>query len=292
MDAATEAWQAHRRYLFAVAYRMLGSAVDAEDVVQETYLRARRAWPAVVDDPRAWLVRVTSRLCLDLLASARVRRETYVGMWLPEPLVDYDDTDLGDIVALRESMRVPVLVVLERLSPAERVAFVLHDVFGMDYGRVADILERAPTACRQLASRARRAVREQSPPRTAVSPEEHEQVLAALAHASSTGDVAALVAVLAPGITLRADGGGVVPTARRTLTDPHQVARLLIGLQRLYPDVEYRPVRLPAGTGLALVDGGRLAVVVALEFDASRVASIDMVLNPAKLSPARAALAL
>src|SRR5690349_5762194 len=142
-----DGWEQHRRYLFAVAYRLLGSAADAEDAVQEAYLRLPGAPPDLAS-PRAWLTTVTSRICLDMLGSARARREAYIGIRLPDPLVGYDDTDLGDTMALRESVRTAVLLVLETLSPAERVAFVLHDSFGMDFDRLAMVLERTPAACR------------------------------------------------------------------------------------------------------------------------------------------------
>ena len=163
MELSADDWEAARRYLFAVAYRMLGSAADAEDVVQDTYLRARAADPGAVSDLRAWLTTVVARLCLDQLKSARVRRETYVGTWLPEPLVDYDDSDVVDRLELAEQLRLPVLLLLEQLSPAERVAFVLHDGFGMDYDRLSLVLSRSPAACRQLVSRGRRALSPRAP---------------------------------------------------------------------------------------------------------------------------------
>src|SRR5690348_8623922 len=139
----------HRRYLFAVAYRLLGNAADAEDAVQEALLRRYTSDIEDLGSERAWLTTVTSRICLDQLGSARARRETYVGTWLPSPVPAADDTDIGDTVALRESVRTAVLLVLETLSPAERVAFVLHDVFGMDFDRLAGVVGRSPAACRQ-----------------------------------------------------------------------------------------------------------------------------------------------
>lgn len=210
MDAEAQ----HRRYLFAVAYRLLGSAADAEDAVQEALLRQYTSAPAELEHPRAWLTTVTSRICLDMLGSARARRETYPGTWLPEPLVGYDDTDLGDEVALRESVRTAVLLVLETLSPAERVAFVLHDVFGMDFDRLAAVVGRTPAACRQLASRARRRVRQEAPPRVPVTADEHRRVTAAFLKATADGDLADLLALLDPRVVLRSDGGGEVPAAR------------------------------------------------------------------------------
>lgn len=283
VDTAEEAWRQHRRYLFAVAYRILGSITDAEDAVQETYLRAQTHWPDTVQDSRAWLSTVTSRICLDFLKSARSRRESYVGPWLPEPLVNYDDTDLGDTVALRESAGTAMLLVLERLSPAERVAFVLHDVFGMDYDRLSSIVSRAPAACRQLVSRARRTVRAESPKRV-VTEAEHNRVVSALHAASGTGDLQALVALLDPDIVLRSDGGGVVPAARRVVEGVDEVARLLLGLGRLYPHMEIRPAKVGSAAGFLLLDGDSIAGAVSLDVSDGRVTAVNLVLNPQKLS--------
>ena len=167
------------------------------------------AAPADLKHPRAWLATVTARICLDMLRAARLRRETYVGTWLPEPIAAADDTDIGDAIALRESVRTAVLLVLETLTPAERVAFVLHDVFGMGFAQVAAAVQRTPAACRQLASRARRRVQTQAPRRRmAVSAAEHQQVAAAFLKASTDGDLTTLITLLDPQVVLRSDGGG------------------------------------------------------------------------------------
>jgi RNA polymerase sigma-70 factor (ECF subfamily) len=283
-DTAVNGWAEHRRYLFAVAYRLLGSAADAEDAVQEAYLRLRGAAPAHLANPRAWLTTVTSRICLDMLGSARARRETYVGTWLPEPLADYDDTDLGDTVALRESVRTAVLLVLETLSPAERVALVLHDAFGMDFERLAAVLDRSPAACRQLASRARRRVREEAPPRNPVSAEEHHRVLAAFAAASTDGDLSELVGLLDPRVVLRSDGGGAVPAARHPVSGTERVLTLLSGLMRRYAGVRLKPVSLASGHGYVLELDDAVLGVVGVEITDGRIAELNLMVNPAKLA--------
>jgi RNA polymerase sigma-70 factor, ECF subfamily len=281
MDAAQ--WQAHRRYLFAVAYRLLGTVSEAEDAVQETYLRLHRAAPAELANPRGWLTTVVSRVCLDMLTSARARRESYVGTWLPEPLVGYDDTDLGDQVALSESVRTAVLVVMERLTPAERVALVLHDVFEMDFDRLASVVGRTPAACRQLASRARRRVRAQAPARRRVDAAEHRRVLAAFLDAARRGELADLVALLDPEVVARADGGGTVPAPPEPVRGAARVAAMLIGLGRLYPGVELRVVSVAGVPGVLLLGGDTLVGVTSVEVVAGRLTEINYVVNPAKL---------
>jgi RNA polymerase sigma-70 factor, ECF subfamily len=281
MDAAL--WQAHRRYLFAVAYRLLGTVSEAEDAVQETYLRLHRAAPAELANPRGWLTTVIARVCLDMLASARARRESYVGTWLPEPLVGYDDTDLGDQVALRESVRTAVLVVMERLTPAERVALVLHDAFGMDFDRLAGMVGRTPAACRQLASRARRRVRAQAPPRRRVDAAEHRRVLAAFLDAARRGELADLVVLLDPEVVARTDGGGAVPAPPDPVRGAARVAALLIGLGRLYPGVELRVVLVAGAPGVLLFGGDLLVGVATVEVVTGRVVELNYVVNPAKL---------
>ncbi|MEO3809276.1 RNA polymerase sigma factor SigJ [Sphaerisporangium sp. B11E5] len=285
-DSVPEQWAEHRRYLFAVAYRLLGTAADAEDAVQEAFTRLRAA-PAGLSNPRAWLTTVTSRVCLDMLGSARARRETYAGTWLPEPLAGYDDTDLGDIAALRESVRTAVLLVLESLTPAERVAFVLHDVFGMDFDRVATVTGRTPQACRQLASRARRRVRAEAPPRAPVSAEEHRRVSEVFLRAAADGDLTELVALLDPGVVLRSDGGGAVPAARVDVHGRDRVMTLLSGLTRRYGGFLPSPVVLAGGPGFVLHLDGTVLGVVGIEMSGGRITVLDFVVNPAKLTGVR-----
>lgn len=279
----------HERYLFAVAYRLLGTATDAEDAVQEAFLRLHRSAPAELTNLRGWLTTTVSRICLDMLRSARARRVSYVGPWLPEPLVGYDDSDLGDQVALTESLRPAVLIVLEQLTPAERVAFVLHDVFGMDFDRLAAVVDRTPGACRKLASRARKRVRTDAPPRAAASRDEVSRVLDAMAQASRDGDVARLVSLLDPDVVIRSDGGGVVTTARRPVRGAQQAAALITGLERLYPDLRPQPVLVGAASGFLLVDpDSTVRGVVQVEVSGGRLVELNIVLNPAKLTRATA----
>ncbi|MET7421087.1 RNA polymerase sigma factor SigJ [Dactylosporangium sp. NPDC005555] len=273
----------HRRYLFAVAYRLLGSAADAEDAVQEALLRRYTSGVGDLEHERAWLTTVTSRICLDQLGSARVRRETYAGTWLPEPLAGYDDTDLGDTVALRESVRTAVLLVMESLSPAERVTLVLHDVFGMDFDRLATVVGRTPAACRQLASRARRRVRAEAPPRTPVPAAEHRRVMEAFLKATADGDLTDLIPLLDPRVVLRSDGGGEVTAARVPVHGPDRVLTLLSGLGRRYAGVHARPLRLASGEGFALELDGTLLGVLGVELDAGRITELNLVVSPTKL---------
>jgi RNA polymerase sigma-70 factor, ECF subfamily len=281
IDAAN--WNAHQRYLFAVAYRLLGTASEAEDAVQETYLRLHRAAPAELVNPRAWLTTVVSRICLDMLTSARARRESYVGTWLPEPLVGYDDTDLGDQLALSESVRTAMLVVMERLTPAERVALILHDVFGMDFERLASVVGRTPAACRQLAARARRRVRAQAPPRRSVDAEEYRRVLAAFLDAARQGELADLVALLDPDVVVRTDSGGALPAPPKPVRGAARVAALLIGLGRLYPGIEPRVVAVAGMPGVLFLAGDTLVGVASVEVVAGWLTEINVVVNPAKL---------
>src|SRR5262249_17737938 len=227
------AWREHRRYVLDVAYRLLGSVTDAEDVVQEAYARLLRTGPGEIEDVRGWLVVVVTRLCLDQLRSARVRREAYVGPWLPEPVVEPVDeaaVDPADRVTLDDSVRMALLVVLERLTPAERAAFVLHDVFGFAFEQVARIVGRTPAAVRQLASRARKHVAEETEPaRFRVDADDLRRIVDRFIAAATEGDMAALKDVLDPNVAGWTDTGGGLPAApRRLITGVDHVAPLFI----------------------------------------------------------------
>ena len=222
-DLAAE-FEALRPQLTRVAYGMLGSLAEAEDVVQEAWLRLGRADRAEIDDLRAWLTTVVGRLALDALGSARARRESYVGEWLPEPLVEeYEDDD----PTLDESVSTALLVVLERLSPAERTAFLLHDVFELPFDKVGEVVGRSPAAVRQLAARARAHV-EEGKPRFPADAEEEERIVTAFALAWQEGDHEALLGVLDPDAVLRADGGGKVNAAGKPLLGADRIARALL----------------------------------------------------------------
>ncbi|MFI5715400.1 RNA polymerase sigma factor SigJ [Nocardia sp. NPDC051750] len=229
-------FESHRGHLLAVAYRMTGSVADAEDAVQESWLRLAGAAQWEIEDLRAWLTTVVSRLCLDRLRSAVVRRENYVGQWLPEPVVtplaQAGGSDPLATVVLRQEFRMAALVVLDQLTPPQRVAFVLHEGLGVPYGEIATILDITAEAARQLAARARKAVRDQTPQPVADS--EHEAAVQKLLAALSTGDAHAVAAVLHPDAVMIGDSGGTTPTARNVIFGPDKVARLFLGLLHRY----------------------------------------------------------
>lgn len=295
MDVAAEL-DRHGEMLFAVAYRMLGSRQDAEDVVQDAFVRARRAADAGdldIAEPRAWLTRIVSRLALDALTSARARRERYVGPWLPEPLVtagapvagpgpaSAELADPADRVTLDEHVSVAFLRVLESLSPAERAVYVLHEAFAMPFDQVADIVGRTPAACRQLASRARRHVRE-SAPRFDPDPDEQARVVAAFRDACETGDMEQLAALLDEDAVLQADGGGVVTAAPRPVAGRDRVVRALAAGLRSTTGMVLHPVWVNGQPGLlGRHDAG--SVVVGFVVAGGRITEVDLVVNPHKL---------
>jgi RNA polymerase sigma-70 factor (ECF subfamily) len=280
-----------RRGLLGLSYRLLGTVADAEDAVQETYLRWYRLTAeerAGILNPGAWLTRVAGRVCLDMLGSARARRERYVGEWLPEPVPGESaiaasvPVDPLDRVSLDDSVSSALLVVLESLTPAERVAFVLHDVFAVPFAEIAETVGRSPDAVRQLASQARRRVRERRA--GAATREQHDAVARAFAAATATGDLGALVALLDPGVVLRADGGGVVSAARRPVIGADRVARFLLGLPHLQPTATVEPTTTPDGLAFLVRIDGRADAVISLVVAADRVTDVFIVRNPDKLT--------
>src|SRR5881392_1739749 len=205
-----DAWREHRRYVLNVAYRMLGSVSDAEDIVQETFARFLRQDSDEIEDVRGWLVVVATRLCLDQLRSARWKRESYIGPWLPEPVIETEDADPADRITLDDSVRMAMLVVLERLTPAERATFVLHDVFGFSFDDVAKIVGRSVEASRQLASRARKRIEEETgPARFDVDPTELNRIADRFITAATDGDMDALMEMLDPNVVGWTDSAGV-----------------------------------------------------------------------------------
>jgi RNA polymerase sigma-70 factor (ECF subfamily) len=285
MDAVA-VFAEERPKLFGVAYRMLGSVADAEDVVQETYLR----WQEVVDvgtaidSPSAYLTTMVSRRCLDELRSARRRREEYVGEWLPEPLLTDDRLDPAQQTELADSLSTAFLVVLEALSPGERAAFLLHDVFGYEYAELARILGRAEPACRQLVTRARRRVSERRP-RFEVSPEEHTRLLNEFMHASAAGDLDGLVGMLADDAVLRADGGGIVTAARNPIVGADRVARWLVGvIQKAPPGLTSTIETVNGLPGVVMRLDGALYGVASIEIREGSIHDIYIQVNPEKLS--------
>ena len=274
-----------RPYLFAIAYRLLGTVGEAEDVVQEALLRLHSA--SGVESPKAFGATVTTRLALDQLRSARARRERYVGTWLPEPLLTGGGPDPAERVELRESLSTAFLVVLETLSPLERAVFVLHDVFDFPYAEVARILDRGEPTCRQLGSRARRHVRERQPRYTPPAARRDELVAQFLA-AIEAGDVAGLERMLAEDVVFAGDGGGLAPAVREPVAGALRVARFLVGLgrQAAARALRVEPVEVNGGAGIRVLDpAGGPVEVLSLELDPAteRVVTVHGVLNPEKL---------
>lgn len=279
MEAATAAFEQLRPRLIGVAYGLLGSVADAEDVVQEAWIRLERSDPTTIDDLAGWLVVTTSRLALDVLRSARSRRETYVGPWLPEPVES--GTDPADSVSLADSVAWAMLVVLETLTPAERTAFVLHDVFGLSFGEIGQALGKAPAACRKLASRAREHV-EARKPRFDVDPETHRQVVTAFGSAAASGDLDALLGLLHPDATLISDGGGLVAAAPKPIRGAHKIARFFVGLSFDRAALAMRPSVVNASPALLIFENDRISTVVVLGITDGRITTIDAIRNPHK----------
>ncbi|QKV18162.1 RNA polymerase sigma-70 factor [Oricola thermophila] len=274
-----------RPRLFGIAYRMLGSASEAEDMVQDAWLRWHGARRDAVDDPEAYLVRTVTRLCLDHLKSARVRRETYVGEWLPEPLPTGDGP-----AELFEAISFAFLVALERLTPPERAAYLLHEVFGYSHAEVGAILERSPEACRQLHMRAGRALRADRP-RFDADPREHRRLLDGFVAACRAQDLDGLVALLSADVVARSDGGGRVRTARRSVHGADAVSRLFIGLARNAAGGLAFDIRAINGRpAVVATRDGRPVSVIQISVAGGRIAAIDSVLNPDKLAAVATAL--
>ncbi|GAA0320897.1 RNA polymerase sigma factor SigJ [Actinoallomurus spadix] len=280
-------FEAERPRLLGVAYATTGSLAEAEDCVQDAWLRLRRLEdPSVIRDLPAWLTTTVGRLALDALGSARVRRERYVGPWLPEPLVGTArEDDPADRVTLDESVSMALLVVLERLSPAERTAFLLHDVFGVPFDEVADVVGRTPVAVRRLASRARKHV-EDGLPRFPPTYDEQRELVAAFTAACQGGDLDRLLSVLDPAVTLRGDGGGKVPAVGRIEGGADRVARTLVGFTA-HPAVDVRIADVNGAPGLVLRDPAGVLTVMAFTVDAGRITAIDAIRNPDKLPGVR-----
>ena len=295
-DADAHVADGDRRRLLGLAYRMLGTVSEAEDAVQEAYLRWYRLDDAErtgIANPAGWLTRVTSRICLDVLGSARARRERYVGPWLPEPVPrdlfaggasggGLNADDPLDRVTLDESVSTALLVVLEAMTPAERVAFILHDVFALPFDEIAAIVGRSPTATRQLASSARRRVRSQ---RTRpVDQAEHARLVQAFRDACDRGDLDALTALLDPAVSLHSDGGGIARAALNPITGAAKVGRFVLGVLAKQPTVRLAPLTTPDGPALALVRGDDVIGVINLHADGNHVTRVWMQMNPEKLT--------
>jgi len=295
-DLGLSAIISERRQLLNLAYRLLGSLAEAEDVVQETYARwyaMSRQQQEAIQSPGAWLTTVASRICLDLLGSARARRERYVGEWIPEPLPDPTEwasgqpvgttVDPADRVTLDESVNMAFLVVLESMTPAERVAFILHDVFGYPFADIAQIVGRTPAACRQLASSARRRIRASQAPATPTA--RQASIVRDFKQAWQAKDIGALIGLLDPDATAIADGGGRVSAWLRPIEGGEQVARLLVDVAGRAANATLLERTVNGQPGLVAQKDGVTVAVMAFDLAGDRITHIWVVGNPDKLRP-------
>jgi len=293
---AAASFEPHRRRLVGLAYRMLGSMADAEDAVQETYLRWHGVERDKVSDPRAFLMTTVTRICLDMLTSARVRREEYVGQWLPEPILDTAGLAADSRAELAEDLSIALLLMLDRLSPLERGAFLLHDVFDFSFSEVAAALERSEAACRQLASRARAHVRAARPrgatvpqPRSSEVDPMHAKLMSAFAAATASGDLEALTQMLASDVRIVTDGGGKVRSALEVIEGADRAARFLVEVTRKRPGAWWRDdfrTRFATVNGLpgVIVDAPEGVVqTTAFEIEGQVIRALYVVRNPDKL---------
>ncbi|WP_433273894.1 RNA polymerase sigma factor SigJ [Pseudonocardia xinjiangensis] len=280
-DTLCAEWATHRPAVFGVAYRLLGSVADAEDVAQDVWLRAAGADLRGVDDLRAWLVTVAARRSYDILKSARVRREAYVGPWLPEPLLT--GPDAAEPLLVDESVSSAMLLIMDELSPPERVAFVLHDVFGLEFGRIAEMLDVSAPSARQLASRARRrvaVVKQSTPP---ASKAERERVLATFRAAYQAGDLAGLVRLLHPDAVYVTDGGGKAFAARKLIHGGGRIAEVMVRVGRQWRPDRIDLVEVGGELALAFCQQGRVFSVDTVQITDGLITAYRRVMNPDKL---------
>ncbi len=281
-DATTGIFQAHRSVLLNIAYRMLGSYAEAEDVVQDAWLRMH-AHQQTIDSPKPWLVRTVTRLCLDVLKSARVQRETYIGPWLPEPTPTHEGTPLGDAVELADSLSMALMTLLERLSPVERATFILRETFDFSYREIAEILKLEEDNCRQIAHRARARVHRDRPNYT-VEPKEKENLLLRFGEAASKGDMEGLLQLFHQGITLWNDGGGKVKASLKPIYGPAKVARFFKGIKDKVPkNLRYAIRQINGEPALVYTQGENVFSVIALDISQGQIRGVLMVVNPEKL---------
>ncbi|PXY22788.1 RNA polymerase sigma-70 factor [Prauserella muralis] len=289
-DPATEAFVTHRNLLFTVAYELLGSAADAEDVLQETWLRWAGVDLGTVRDQRAYLVRITTRQALTRLRTLGRRRESYVGPWLPEPLLTAPD--VAEDIELADSLSMAMLLVLETLKPTERAVFVLREVFGLDYGEVAEAVGKSPAAVRQIAHRARSHVAARRP-RDVASPAETSAALDAFRRAVETGDLQGFVDVLAPDVVVLSDGGGIKQAILRPVVGADKVMRLLaVFRQQVGAELTLEPVQVNGSPALLARLNGELDSVLAMRVEGGVVTGLYTVRNPEKLSHVERATAV
>lgn len=283
-----DTFETHRRLLEGIAYRMCGVLADAQDIVQETHIKWCNADQSSIREPRAWLVTTCSRLAIDFLRSAHKRRMTYVGTWLPEPFMDQrDPTTPASIAEIDESVSFALMVALERLSPAERAVFILHDVFGYNFEEVGRVLARTAAACRKLASRARNAV-ERERPRYRATPEMHRKLYEAFFGAAQLGDLDGLTALLVNSVELHTDGGGRVKAPRPVLRGRETVARFFVNTWRTHfpchEDLDIVSRWFNGGPGALIFKDQQLIVALSFAIERERIHRIFALRNPDKLS--------
>jgi len=282
-DPALSVFEEHRSMLFGIAYRMLGSVTDAQDMVQETYLRWRLVAGDSVHSPRAWLTTAITRLCINELNSARARRETYVGQWLPEPLIDERAPDPADAATLADSLSLAFLVLLETLSPTERAVFILREGFGCDFADIARIVEKSETNCRQILTRARQRLDERRP-RYDVSPAEAEKIVAPFVTAMKNGDLQAMLAQLAENVVLVADGGDKPGALLKPLEGAGAVARAMLhAVKKHGMEGEIRPASVNGLPGFVRFENGHAKAVLAFGLAGGRIEAVFVMSNPEKL---------
>ncbi len=278
-----ESFTQYRPLLFSIAYRMLGSAMDAEDMLQETFLRWQQAPADDVQSPKSYLSAVVTRLCIDHLRSAQVRREAYVGPWLPEPILTGQNPGAVETMALDDSLSIAFLVLLESLSPLERAVFLLREVFDYDYGEIARVVDKTETNCRQMVRRARQHLKARRP-RYEVSLEQRDRLTMQFAQTLASGDMDGFLALLAEDITLVADGGGKISAAIHPITGPDKVARYLFGLlEKLRETLDARFAEVNGQPGFVIYVDGQLDDVLVLDIAGDRIRAIHVIRNPDKL---------
>ena len=278
--SAADRFEAERRRLFTLAYGFLGSRTAAEDIVQDAWLRWQANVPDNVRDPAAWLTTVTAHLALDQLRAARARRETYPGVWLPEPIVEAPSAEAS--VLVKSELSLALLFLLERLGPEERAAFVMREVFDHSYREIGGVLGKTEAACRQLVKRARERVRQDARAAAQVSRAEIESMLERFVAAVGAGDEAALLALLAPDAVLYGDGGGKAPSVINPLFGPERIVRFILGLRRKYREFSYARAKVNGVPGLLVLRAGEVQAVASYEVAEGRIASLFHVVNPDK----------
>jgi len=281
---ALSAFDEHRGLLFSIAYRMLGSSADAEDLLQETFLRWQQAKETAVRDPRAFLVTVITRLCINQLQSARVRREQYFGQWLPEPLFTQSAAETASLRGIEGSLSIAFLMLLERLTPVERAVFILREVFDYEYAEVAAMLGRSETNCRQILKRAKQHVAQERQ-RFDASPQEHQRLLREFLEATERGDMQGLLALLSRDVVLYTDGGGKVTAVPNPIYGPDHVTRFFFGARDKFmpKDIVRRFMEINGQPGIAVYHQGQVFGVLSIDVVAGQIRNIYIVRNPDKL---------